>query len=893
MDPRRWTRIEEIFADALELAPGERVELLDEVGRVDPELRDQVLELLEAREADPEFLATPLVRLPEDGIPPEEAPAGYEILRPLGHGGMGRVYLAERRVAGVRQTVALKILRFELETPLAHARFQEERRTLAALRHPAIATFLDAGTTPSGLPYFAMEYVEGVPVTEYARDRGLDRASRLRLMVQVCQGVQHAHRSLVVHQDLKPSNILVTDEGAPRLLDFGVSEFLDEPREGEGDDAPRLRAVTPGYAAPEQRRGDPPTIASDVFALGILLHEVLTGRNPFRDEGESTEAFLERIRDEPRPPLLSDPRLPGDLTAVVRKSTAPDPDDRYPSVQGLAEDLERFLEHRPLRARPRSPGYVAGKRVRRHWLPLSAAAVLLATLGTFTLVTLRQSRQIREEAERVTLERDKALEVRRFLLEAFGGTGADDPAGESVTARALLDLRAASLDSEYGDDPEIRAEMMDVLAEGYDRLGLYGDAEPLARGALALRRELFGDIHPDVGSSLNILGWVLHRQGRYDEARPLLAESVSVFRALQDEEGTRGHGAKLGRALNDLGVTLEAQGRYDEAALRYREALAVRKIVPGEELGTAITTSNLSVILYRKGELEAAVAMGRQALEAFNRALGPDHQRTAILQSNLAAMQSALGDHEGAARQYREILERRRRLLGPEHPDVAASMTLLASSLIRFQELDEAETLLRDALEIQQSSLGSEHPTVAATVRVMGDLLYQRRQLDEALAVHRRSLDLTRRSLGPAHERVGIALHRVGRTEEALGRLEDAERSYVEAIRVFDAAPAPGGFQAERVRSELGRLHLDAARPERALELLEPALARLETQLPPDHDFVQNARAWLARAHLEAGDPGRARELVTEALGHLTPVQKASEVGRELQALRRRLDTGG
>jgi serine/threonine-protein kinase len=815
----RWARIEALFDHAVELTAAERAHFLDAECRDDAALRQEVDSLLAEHDAEPAFLETPAPWTPagEDADDaPAEAIGPYRVLRLLGRGGMGQVWLAERQEPGFRQQVALKLMRRGMDSDDLIARFRTERQILASLNHANIARLLDIGATAQGRLFLVMEYVDGIPLVDYCDQHRLDVRQRLQLCRSICAAVHHAHRSLIVHRDIKPGNILVTAEGVPKLLDFGIAKMLD----ARGDFAsphtrPDVRLLTPEFSAPEQLRGEPVTTACDVYALGIMLYLLLAGRHPFA--GAATRAELERriLEEEPSPPSAGlteaaaaarraalpqlERQLRGDLDTVVLKALRKEPDARFASVLSLSDDLERYLTGRPVQARPATAGYRLRKFVARNRVAVTAAAGLAGVLVASTAITLYQSRRVREQSLLVGRERDKALEVRGFLLEMFGTTGPDQATGDTVTARQLLDRRAATLADAYPDDPEMRAEMMFVLAEGYEKLGLPAQAEPLARQSLETRRSQLGRNHADVVASLDLLGWVLHRLDQTDQAEATLREAVTIGRTVFPATGD----VRMARALNDLGVVREAKGDYDEAATLYRESLAMRALLPGEgDIGVAVTTSNLAVVLYRKGDLAGAVQAAENALALFRRSLGPDHQRTTVVQSNLAAMQSTRGDHEGAATQQREILERRTRLFGRRHPATASTMTLLASELLALGQPAEAEQLLREALDIQRQADGGRAELIG-TLRVLGDVQQRRGRHVEALAAYDSARALILQLYGEAHPEMVAVLSRSAVVHDALGQTGAAEAELRQA-----AAVAARVFGPARERTLDARLSL-------------------------------------------------------------------------------------
>lgn len=827
MTPEEWERVEELFNAAVELPPLLRANYLNSVAGNDTALRAEVETLLHAHDDEPEFLAEPgwtSVVVPD--VPPNVGP--YRIVRLLGRGGMGQVFLAERVVQDVTLQVALKVMRRGLDTDDFISRFRTERQILASLDHPNIARLLDVGSTETGAPYLVMEYVDGKSLLADAEARRLTLDERLASVQTLCTAVQHAHRRLVVHRDIKPGNILVTVDGVPKLLDFGVAKLMSaESGSGANTDV-HSRMLTPSYAAPEQLRGEPVTTACDVYALGVLMYELLTGQHPFADSETTREVIQQRVLDgDALPPsrrvtdtagsasnnlgTTVESILRGDLDTIVLKAMHRDADQRYASPAALEDDITRFRTGRPILARPSSAWYRASKFIKRNKAAVAVTALLLITLLSASVITAYQSRRIQQESVRVAHERDKALEVRNFLLEMFGTTGPDQAAGDSVTARALLDRRAASLARNSADGTptsmDAHSEMLSVLAEGYEKLGLLSDAEPLARRALQQRQQQLGSENADVMSSHNQLGWILHQRRMLPDAEAELRRAVAIGRVLFADTGD----TRLARALNDLGVTREARGDYTEAAALYRESLAMRRNTRGDALGTAITTSNLSVVLYRNGEIPAAIAAGESALKQLQASVGDDHARTTIVQSNLASMQSALGNHQAAAAQHHAIIARRIRLFGAAHPSVASSLTLLANELAAdTATIAGADSLLERALVIQRGPDGNSDDQ-ALTLRVRGDVERKTGRYEAAMRDYQAALELTKRTVGPSHERVAVLLARTAETLAAQGDTARARENQQAAVQTA-------------IRS-LGPKH------KRTLEL-EAALARYSAALP-------------------------------------------------------------
>lgn len=893
MTPERWVQVESVCAAALQRPPSDRARFLEGACTGDEDLREEVESLLAHLVADPEFLEAPLVdvaRLIDAGAEPVvQDPVhigGYRVVRPIGHGGMGDVFLVVH--PQTEQHVALKVMRRGLDSEEVLDRFRQERRILASLDHPHIARLLDAGTTDEGLPYFAMEYVEGEPIDAHCERRALPVAERVRLVIDVCHAVQHAHGHLVVHRDIKPSNILVTPEGSPKLLDFGIGKILAPTWDGDSGDVRTrtdIRFLTPEYASPEQVKGERVTTATDIHGLGLLLYRLLTGQRAYA--AVSGREALERAICVEEPGLPSERpleaiarrALAGDLDTIVLKALRKEPERRYPSASALADDLERHLDGRPVLARPDTFRYRAAKFVRRNPWGVTAAGVSVAALAGFSVVTAITSRE-------VARERDEALEVRGFLLESFGAVGpqgAEDP----VAARELLDQQAATLEYVYGDRPELRAEMLQVLAEAYDRLGLYEQAELHARTALGVRREMAEADPVDLAAAMALLGWIRVQQSETTEADSLLRSAIVLFRDA-GAPGRRG----LARALNDLGVLHQQLGNLDAAEAALDEALALRtRYFDRDARALAITANNVAAVRYGRGDYEAALPSFEQALSALRRTVGPDHQRAVIAQTNVATVHLVLGDWARAEAELRDLLERNSRTQGRSHPVTTRVMTSLASTLDNLDEHAEAATLLREVLAAQEQSLGREHPQVGITLRALANALIGSGAGEEAVIAADRGWEVLRAEYGPSHLETGHALAIRSRAFRATGAIALADSLAAEALELLDSTAGPSHplsvSERWRLASELnatGR-HAEART---ALERAHESAAGIDGRTGPM--LLASVRLEMARAELGLGNERAADSLL--ALVEAGPVGRLQVSQREwVSELRRQIPT--
>jgi serine/threonine-protein kinase len=883
LTPERWSQIEAICHAALQRNLEDRPAFLDEACAGDRDLRNEADSLLGLLAAEPEFLETPLLQLADFA----RADAGrrevqiadlgrYRVIRPLGHGGMGDVFLAVRE--GLDQHVALKVVRRGMDSDEVLRRFQQERQILASLHHPNIAHLLDGGVTADGRPYFVMEYVEGEPIDIYCDHHRLGIPDRLRLVTTVCAAVQHAHGHLVVHRDIKPGNILVTADGVPKLLDFGIGKVLSPTGDGGAETRSDVRLLTPEYASPEQVRGERVTTATDVHGLGVLLFRLLTGRAPFLTDGRSREELERAICTEepPRPSRLAEGssarRLAGDLDIIVLKALRKEPARRYASASALAEDLQRYLDGRPVAARPDTFRYRAAKFVRRNPWGVSAAAVAGASIAAFTVVTSLHSRQMERE-------RDQALEVQGFLLESFGARGADQSPDAPLVARELLSQQAATLEFAYEDRPPLRAAMLQVLADANERLGLYDTAEPLAREALALRRRDPDAEAVDLAGALGMLGWIRVQQGALGEADSLLNGAVTEFRRA-GPGGRRG----LARALNDLGVLRQKQGDLDGAEAALREALEIRtRYFARDARAIGITANNVAAVHYGRGNYAEAAAQFERARDAMRRTLGPDHQRTAIAQSNLATIRSILGDWAAAEQELRALLERHTRVQGRGHPVTLRVMESLATALSYQGKSAEALPLAREALAAREGEQGPSHAQTGLTLRLLSTVLSASGAHDEAVATANRSLAILRGAYGPMHTEVGQALSVLARAERRRGQVIRANQLQREAIAVLDSVAGRGHPLAIAERVRLAEVLNQDGQYQEALTLLTEA--RIADRPPADGVRLATLLE-MARSRLRLGQREAAESLLVVVEQALQPASAQSH--RDLLATLRK-----
>jgi eukaryotic-like serine/threonine-protein kinase len=833
-DVAGWARIQEVFHAALEMPDAGREAWLRQVAADDMALHAEVRSLLAAHDAE-DLLGTPveaprtprLFGLESDTIGP------YRILRPLGQGGMGMVFLAAHEEHGISRTLALKLLRRDFEVPRLLERFSAERRILGRLEHPGIARLISAGATASGQPYFAMEFVEGTDLVHYCRERQADTATRLQLFLHVCDAVEYAHQQLVVHRDLKPGNILVTADGRPKLLDFGIAKLLDH----DDDTGTRTRTgpwFTPEYASPEQVRGEPVSTQSDVYALGVILYELLTGSRPFDLRGLSPAALEQvvttNVPDRPSA-RAGDARLSralqGDLDTIVLKALAKEPSRRYAGVRDLADDVRRHLAHEPVRARPYSWPYRASRFVQRHRLGVSTAAIVTISLvGTLAAVSWQAAVAARERdrAERALVE---SQDVSRFLAELFQAADPARMAGDTVAARAILRRGVATVE-QLANQPLVQARMLDALGMVFVNLGEYERAREFLARALALRQRHLGAQDQDVGESLRHMGRVFRALSRYAEAESVYLAALDMFRSTRGERSL-----EVAGTLEDLGFLEPYLGRPRESTAYYRQALALQREIHGDRhTDVANVTLLLGLSLWRQGANRDALGLVQEAVMRYQRDAAPDDPRTGTAMFHLADLTVAItGDTVEAERLYREGLRIRRRTRGRLDTGSSHGRGSLASLLSARGEHAQAESLYHEVLDVALAVVGPEAPDIAAAMEALADELGRQHRYDEALPLQRRALAMWRRMVGPEHAAVASNMSGLADLLLEHGDYAEARTTLQETIAMrirLNGARHPlvgSGYSA------LGEVLFREKRYQEAEVALQQALTILRSQL--------------------------------------------------------------
>lgn len=948
-----FARLAATFESLRVLSADQRQAALQELEQRDPDLTKAVRSLLAQHVEDPDELAAPdLAFAPEivaDAIrevAEVEAPkqiGPYRVLRSLGHGGMGSVYLGEHIDQDLQRRVALKVLRTARHDPDVLRRFRVERRILGALQHANIATLFEGGTTDDGQPYVAMEFVDGLDLLAYAQQNRLSVEARLELFVKVCRAVAHAHRTLVVHRDLKPSNVLVNAAGEPKLLDFGIAKLLDAETDDDADELVATRTghvlMTPEYSSPEQVRGEAITTGTDVYALGVLLYELLTGERAQARAGTSMQELLSVVcertpptasvavrrsqDDKSRPDTRSrwSRRLAGDVDTILATAMQKDPARRYATAEAFAEDIENHLRGMPVAARPDTLAYRTRKFVMRNRLPVLAAVVVVVTAVLFAVVTAHDNRTIQAQLETIrgqneTIKRERdvarnqsavADHVVEFLASLYEMAAPDPDRAETLRARELLDRGARRIARELAGLPAQRAPLQLAMGRAYIALGLYREAEPMLVAAEQTYAQLGRDHAAHREAQFWLAGWLL-ATGDTKAGEQLLRKSWQP--------------AKGDLALSPVTIAsrqatlagwLRDSGRFDDAL---QLVVSARGIAVGVLPQLAVAGTDLDVveagILRDQGQVGKAREMTEAAIARAEQRDGQGHGRHAAMYRELGQMQRDLGDLEGATVALQQALDIDRKLSGDEHPDVDASLFAVAMLQVDRGEWQAARDLLREVLERDERRFGERHPYPALTKGQLATVLGNLGKWQEAEPLFEQALALQRELLPVGHPEIATTLGNFGSFYNRQRRYDEAAVKFEEALQLRLRAFEPTHPTVLTARQqvavvELGRGNMAAAEQqfrtllklrrqvrgehaETAGSLLSLATCLARRGNPKEAIPLFQESAAMFRRTLVAGHETTARPLLGEALAQLRMTSGASpraeELLREAEALR-------
>ncbi|HNP34308.1 MAG TPA: serine/threonine-protein kinase [Woeseiaceae bacterium] len=865
-----WEQVERLFHAALEKRPHERAAFLDEACHENPALR-QELEAMLTADADADGVLDHPLPIDEytNESPPLFLASGeqvgpWRILSELGRGGMGVVYLAERADGTYEQQVALKVIIGGVLGVDMGPRFDRERRILGRLQHPNIARLIDAGTSAGGAPFLVMELVRGVPVTTWSTSNNLNIKERLQLILQVCDALQHAHRNLVVHRDLKPGNILVAGDGAVRLLDFGVARLMAGP---DDDDMMLTRGayvpLTPQYAAPEQMSDNVITTATDIFSLGAVLCELLSDQPPRGKAAASPVAMLQMMERAIAPPS-SHRELPsawrrqlqGDLDAIVQKATAPDPARRYGSVSDFAEDIRRYLAHEPVLARPESLAYRAAKFVRRHQAGVAAMTAMVIAIGVGIATTAWQAREAQTQAH-------KAEAVKEFVLSLFGGADPAEALGEELTARQLVDGGADRIQTELADEPGVRAEILTFLADMYDKMDQDDRAIELVNEALL---SITTKDSMEYAKALLVQGRILIGKSDDVDGTESLDLALPILRA---------HGAELDQAeaLDLKSIVANRQGDIDASLNLAEQALALRLAQLGEDHEeVAMSYNNLGVVMRTKGNYAESRQYHEKALDIRRRVLPELHPKTGLSLNNLGALEYGEGNFAHAAEYFSESLALNRQVNGSAHQDTIAALNNFGIMQLRLGKLGEARETLTEVYDYWVAQDKSEHPNALITRINIATVRRAAGDIEWALAEYQ---DLEKKLvsiLGAEHPFVAATLHHQARCYLELGRIDEAGELLARTLAIRDKALGPDHPDSGELIRDQGMIALLRNDLESARSLTERAIEMQRSKLPAAHPAISSSDILLGQIALAEGHTEAALTLQRNALANFAAI---------------------
>jgi serine/threonine-protein kinase len=852
MDSDQWQKIGIIFEEALKLTEPERTEFLLNACGGDSELLAEVRSLIEADTNIPPVLkgqASDALQMQPRKNYEGTIIGNYKIIKQIAEGGMGSVFLAERADGQFEQKVALKIIKPGMNSNEIIKRFHAERQILARLQHPNIARLLDGGLTEDNLPYFTMEYVEGEMIDVYCDKNNLSVDERLKLFSDVCGAIQYAHQNLVIHRDLKPSNIIIKKDGTVKLLDFGIAKVFTEDDSFEQTALTKtgLYVMTPEYASPEQIKGERVTTSTDIYSLGLILYQLLSGQKAYKvknysplelgkiicytePQKPSTAIKLLRTSDKQKMEEISLARgtqtdrllkkLSDDLDNICLTALRKEPHRRYATVGQFEQDITNFLEGKPISARPNTINYRTVKFISRHKIGVTTAAVIfLLVTSLITFYTI----QLKQERDKATLEARKANQVASFLKNIFKVSDPYHARGETITARELLEKGAQKINRDLADQPDVKATMLDLIGEVYKNLGLYNKAEPLLKEALAIRNKI-GANGIDKVKSLNSLGELYELMGKYDEATPFIKQALYFHHNIPQPD------------YNDYAVTLSnlawnnyATGFYDKADSIYMVAINVLKKHFGLTNDFVFTMmNNLALDYHEEGKYDKADSLFNETLKLQKNFYGnKPHPELSTTTYNYAELLRDRGKYDEAEKMFKSSLSMDIKLNGPEHPDVAYSTQGLASVYRIKGKFDKAKKLFTNVLNMRRKFLGNNHPDVAYAIYNVGLVYFDEEKYDSSKTFFEKSFVMHKKLNGPTHPSVAICLGMLSFINYKDRNYKTAEKQIRQSMKIEEKA--------------IGKVNLTYASDLITLSFIKTALNDLDSVTFFNHEALKTA----------------------------------------------------
>lgn len=817
MTPENWQKIKSIFNSALELPKNERRDFIEKESADEESVKNEVFDLLNSHEEDEDFIEnncyTTVKHIVIDEKPNfiGETIGRYQIESKIGSGGMGTVYLGKRIDGEFEQKVAVKLIKLGLDSEDTIFRFRHERQILAGLSHPNIAHLIDGGVTKTGLPYLIMDYVEGLSLKDYCDAHKLSLKARLKLFIRICSAISYAHQNLVIHRDIKPSNILITPDGLPKLLDFGIAKLIEsEENEQNGGQTLTTRAMTPEYASPEQILGKSVSTTTDIYSLGVVLYELLTGHRPFlfrkKIAGEISKTITETLPPKPsflcktkglnisvENPLAAVRNLQGDLDNIVLMAIRKEPERRYSSVEQFALDIGRYLDGLPVLAQQDTFIYRAGKFIKRHQTEVIAGTGILVSLLAGISATNRQAKNARRQ-------RDKAEKVNDFLKQMLNSA---DPRiqGKDVTMVEVLNLANDGLEKDLVDQPIIDADLRSTIGLTYLSLGHHDLAEIQLKKALEIRLEVLEGRHADIAVSLYNFGKLLQAKGDFFQAETYFREALTILKKYHPNLKK-----EIASILNNLGYVVLLKNEKEESANIYRQEVKIRKELNGENHPEyALALIGVADVYVFKGEKHKALLIFQKSLSIFRQYYKTEHLDIATGLLRIAGL-IQYEDSKEAKKLLAESLEIKKRLLGNEHPETAWVYYNFANLAHHQKEYEEALFYCDKILKNRKNIL-DEHPVISSTLFLLGDSLTAIGKPELAEPFLNECVELRQKTLSSDHWLIASAVSVLGNCLSHLGKFIEAEKMLVESHRILQKNFGNDSEHTERAAKRLGAFY--------------------------------------------------------------------------------------